>query len=126
MIQSVDLEKLHTVQLVPITAFDAQGRLNLEPMRGLTRRLFDAGIRCFIPCAGSAEFHGLTRALGVDSSDPDLATVRDRTRNRDKTMAIHRQVRENATRMSIDEGAARLEENQVPFGIVREVHGGRR
>lgn len=72
MIQSVDLEKLHTVQLVPITAFDAQGRLNLEPMRGLTRRLFDAGIRCFIPCAGSAEFHGLT--------DEEIVTVIEMTR----------------------------------------------
>ena len=82
---------------------------------------FDGGFAA-IAVPGDAEFHGLTRALGVDSSDPDLATVRDRTRNRDKTMAIHRQVRENATRMSIDEGAARLEENQVPFGIVREVH----
>ncbi len=52
-------ETLHTVQLVPITAFDAAGRLNLEPMRQLTQRLVEAGIRVFIPCAGSAEFHSL-------------------------------------------------------------------
>jgi 4-hydroxy-tetrahydrodipicolinate synthase len=54
--------KLRTVQLVPITAFDADGELNLDPMKRHTRRLFDAGVRCFIPCAGSAEFHSLSSA----------------------------------------------------------------
>ena len=52
-------EQLHTVQLVPLTAFDASGNLNLEPMRQQIQRLFDAGIRVFIPCAGSSEFHTL-------------------------------------------------------------------
>lgn len=60
MASSFSRERLHTVQLVPITAFDAQGRLALAPMRALTQRLFDAGVRVFIPCAGSAEFHTLT------------------------------------------------------------------
>jgi crotonobetainyl-CoA:carnitine CoA-transferase CaiB-like acyl-CoA transferase len=68
------------------------------------------------------EFHGLARALNVDSSDPDVATLRDRSRNRDKSMAVHREVRKNATQMSIDEGAERMDANQVPFGIVRAVH----
>lgn len=52
-------ESLHTVQLVPITAFDGQGKLALGPMQTLTARLAEAGIRVFIPCAGSAEFHSL-------------------------------------------------------------------
>ncbi len=52
-------EQLRTVQLVPITAFDAQGKLALDPMRQLMQRLCDAGIRVFIPCAGSAEFNSL-------------------------------------------------------------------
>lgn len=52
--------RLRTVQLVPITAFDSAGELNLGPMRTHTKRLFDAGVRCFIPCAGSAEFHSLS------------------------------------------------------------------
>jgi len=81
---------------------------------------FDGGFAA-VAVPTDAEFHGLTRALGVDSSDPDLATVRDRARNRAKTMEVHRLVRESATRMSIAEGEARLEENQVPFGIVRTV-----
>ena len=82
---------------------------------------FDGGFAA-IAVPADDEFHGLTRALDVDSSDPDLATVRDRARNRDKSMAVHREVRENATRIPIDEGAERMEANQVPFGIVRAVH----
>jgi len=57
--RTIKPEQLRTVQVVPITAFDGQGELNLEAMQILTRRLFDAGMRCFIPCAGSAEFHNL-------------------------------------------------------------------
>jgi len=61
---------LRTVQLVPLTAFDADDRLALDPMRRLNQRLFDAGVRCLIPCAGSAEFHVLadddiTAAVGL-------------------------------------------------------------
>jgi len=62
-------DALRTVQLVPVTAFDAAGQLNLEPMRELTRRLYAAGVRVFIPCAGSAEFHSL-------SADEIVASVR--------------------------------------------------
>lgn len=54
-------QQLRTVQLVPITAFDEQDKLARKPMKKLARRLFEAGIRCFIPCAGSAEFHALSR-----------------------------------------------------------------
>ena len=67
------------------------------------------------------EFHGLARAMGVDSSDPGLATIRDRTSNREKAMAVHRAVRQNATRLTVSEAEALLEANQVPFGIVRAV-----
>ena len=82
---------------------------------------FDGGFAA-IAVPADDEFHGLARALNVDSSDPDVATVRDRSRNRDKSMAVHREVRENATRISIDEGSERMDANQVPFGIVRAVH----
>jgi 4-hydroxy-tetrahydrodipicolinate synthase len=56
---TIQREQLHTVQLVPITAFDANGQLNLEPMACLMARSYEAGIRVFLPCAGSAEFHAL-------------------------------------------------------------------
>lgn len=53
-------KRLRTVQFVTLTAFDTAERLNLDPMRKLTRRLADAGAKVFIPCAGSSEFHSLT------------------------------------------------------------------
>jgi 4-hydroxy-tetrahydrodipicolinate synthase len=56
---TIQREQLHTVQLVPITAFDMEGQLNLEPMVRLMARSYEAGIRVFLPCAGSAEFHAL-------------------------------------------------------------------
>jgi len=82
---------------------------------------FDGGFAA-IAVPADDEFHGLARALDADSSDPDVATVQDRSRNRDKSMAVHREVRENATRIPIDEGSERMDANQVPFGIVRAVH----
>jgi 4-hydroxy-tetrahydrodipicolinate synthase len=60
MTVSVEREAYRTVQLVPLTAFDNLGELDLEPMRRQTKRLYDAGIRVFIPCAGSSEFHSLS------------------------------------------------------------------
>lgn len=52
--------QLRSVQLVPLTAFDQDEQLNLEPMRELWQRFYEAGIRVMIPCAGSAEFHSVT------------------------------------------------------------------
>jgi len=60
MTATLDPARLDTVQVIPMTAFDAQGRLALDPMRRLTRQLFEAGVRVFLPCAGSAEFHSLS------------------------------------------------------------------
>jgi 4-hydroxy-tetrahydrodipicolinate synthase len=62
-------EHLRTVQLVPLTAFGAAGNLDLGPMRQQIQRLLAAGIRVFIPCAGSSEFHTL-------SADEIIAAVR--------------------------------------------------
>ena len=82
---------------------------------------FDGGFAA-VTVPTDKEFHGLARAMGVDSSDPDLATVRDRTANREKAMAVHRAVRENATKLTVSEAEALLDANQVPFGIVRTVN----
>jgi 4-hydroxy-tetrahydrodipicolinate synthase len=60
MPSSLRPEQLRQVQLVPITGFDAQGRLNLEVMQENTQRLLAAGVKVFIPCAGSSEFHSLS------------------------------------------------------------------
>ena len=53
-------QRLRSVQLVPLTAFDTAGQLALQPMETQTRRLLEAGVRVFIPCAGSSEFHTLS------------------------------------------------------------------
>lgn len=60
MAKAFDLQSLHTVHLVPLTAYKADGSLNLEAQAELTRRLYGAGIRCFLPAAGTSEFHSLT------------------------------------------------------------------
>ena len=85
-----------------------------------TPLVFDGGFAA-VTVPGDDEFHGLASAMGVDSSDPDLATIRDRSRNREKTMAVHRAVRQRATGFTVTEAEALLEANQVPFGIVRTV-----
>jgi len=85
-----------------------------------TPLVFDGGFAA-VTVPGDDEFHGLASAMGVDSSDPDLATIQDRARNRDKAMAVHRAVRQRATGFTVAEAEALLEANQVPFGIVRAV-----
>lgn len=69
MAKDFDLASLHTVHLVPLTAYKADGSLNLEAQAALTRRLYAAGIRCFLPAAGTSEFHSL-------SADEIVALVR--------------------------------------------------
>ena len=85
-----------------------------------TPLVFDGGFAA-VTVPSDDEFHGLASAMGVDSSDPDLATIRDRARNRDKAMAVHRAVRQRATGFTVAEAEALLEANQVPVGIVRAV-----
>jgi 4-hydroxy-tetrahydrodipicolinate synthase len=53
-------QQLRTVQVVPATPYRSTGEVNYEAMQLLNRRLYDAGIRVFIPCAGSAEFDSLS------------------------------------------------------------------
>jgi 4-hydroxy-tetrahydrodipicolinate synthase len=53
-------QRLRTVQLVPLTAYDGDGELAPHLMKQLIARSREAGVRCFIPCAGSAEFDSLS------------------------------------------------------------------
>ena len=59
MSDQLQREQLRSVQLIQITAFDSAGELSLAPMRQLSEQLVTAGIRVFIPCAASSEFHSL-------------------------------------------------------------------
>ena len=52
-------ESLRTVHLVPLTAFQADGSINASLQAEHTQRMYAAGIRCFLPAAGTSEFHSL-------------------------------------------------------------------
>ncbi|MGL4552792.1 MAG: dihydrodipicolinate synthase family protein, partial [Gemmataceae bacterium] len=62
--------RLDTVQVVPPTPFSPDGqRVLAEPLAALVRDLYAAGVRAFLPAAGTGEFHSL-------SADEILACVR--------------------------------------------------
>jgi 4-hydroxy-tetrahydrodipicolinate synthase len=77
---SLDPRRLSTVQLVPLTPFSPDGATVLTPvLGGFARSVYDAGIRVFLPGAGTGEFHSLT-------ADEVVACVR----------AVHRSVGSDA------------------------------
>jgi 4-hydroxy-tetrahydrodipicolinate synthase len=61
-----DPARLRTVHLVPLTAYDSRGRLNSEAQAEHTARMYAAGIRVFLPAAGTSEFHSLSAAEIVE------------------------------------------------------------
>lgn len=70
-------ESLHQAQVVTLTAFDQNDKLALEPMRQQTERLFEGGVRVFIPCAGSSEFHAMDNEEIVASIEMTRQVVGD-------------------------------------------------
>jgi 4-hydroxy-tetrahydrodipicolinate synthase len=67
MSRALRQQQLRTVQVVPATPYTATGEIHYETMQTLNRRLYEAGIRVFIPCAGSAEFDSLSADEIVNS-----------------------------------------------------------
>ena len=65
-----------------------------------------------------SEFHGMARAVGVDSSDPRVATMTDRQRNRPQTSEVFRAVHAAAATMPLAEAVEALDRHEVPFGVV--------
>ncbi len=53
-------ELIRSVHLVPLTAFDASGKLNAKLQAEHTARMYAAGMRVFMPAAGTSEFHSLS------------------------------------------------------------------
>lgn len=51
---------LRTVHLVPLTAYDSAGRIDKELQAAHTARMASAGIRAYLPAAGTSEFHSLS------------------------------------------------------------------
>ncbi|MEX0701601.1 MAG: dihydrodipicolinate synthase family protein [Planctomycetales bacterium] len=54
-----DRSRLRTVHLVPLAAFDSADRIDEDVQREHTARLAAAGVRVFIPGAGTSEFQNL-------------------------------------------------------------------
>jgi len=55
-----DRSLIRTVHLVPLTAYDASGKLNLAAQARHIARMYAAGIRVYMPAAGTGEFHNLS------------------------------------------------------------------
>jgi len=77
-----DLSRLDTAQLVPLTPFSSDGARILPDVLGsFSRWLYDAGVRVFIPGAGTGEFHSLsaeevvTCVTAVRSAVPSDAVI---------------------------------------------------
>ncbi len=66
MAADFDLTSLHTVHLVPLTAYNPDGSLNLELQKTHSARMYESGMRCFLPAAGTSEFHSLSADEVVD------------------------------------------------------------
>jgi 4-hydroxy-tetrahydrodipicolinate synthase len=60
MPEDFDRELLRTVHLVPLTAFDSAGRIAEDVQAEHTSKMYAAGIRCFLPAAGTSEFQSLS------------------------------------------------------------------
>jgi len=60
MTSSFDRAALQSVHLVPLTAFDADGCLNGAVQAEHIGRMYAAGIRVYLPGAGTSEFHSLS------------------------------------------------------------------
>ena len=60
MPKNFDFASLHTVHLVPLTAYGTDGSLNLTAQAEHTAAMYAAGIRCFLPAAGTSEFQSLS------------------------------------------------------------------
>jgi 4-hydroxy-tetrahydrodipicolinate synthase len=55
-----NLASVRTVHLVPLTAYNQDGSVNASLQAEHTQRMYAAGIRCYLPAAGTSEFHSLS------------------------------------------------------------------
>ena len=65
-----------------------------------------------------SEFHGMAESVGVDSSDPRVATMNSRQRNKEQVSEVFRAVHAAAAAMPLAEAVEALDRHQVPFGVV--------
>lgn len=55
-----DRRLIRSVHLVPVTAFDESGKLDLTTQGKHLQRMYASGVRVYMPAAGTSEFHSLT------------------------------------------------------------------
>lgn len=60
MPHAFDPESLRSVHLVPLTAYNSAGQIDSEKQAAHAARMYAAGIRAFLPAAGTSEFHSLS------------------------------------------------------------------
>jgi len=59
---SFDRTVLRGVHLVPLTAYAENGQIHTEVQAGHIRNMYDAGMRIYLPAAGTSEFQSLSAA----------------------------------------------------------------
>lgn len=85
----------------------------LQVAKGVPLIKFKNGYAQAAPLS-DANFHGWCAAFGVDSSDPRLASIIDRTANKDLMAEISAQVFTRALDLDVNETLAKLEAADVP------------
>ena len=80
MAEVLNVEQIRTVHLVPLTPWDSAGRLNRDSLAEHISRMYAAGMRVFLPAAGTSEYQNLSADEIVDcvrvtreASGPDAA-----------------------------------------------------
>ncbi len=67
MPDAFDPRTLRTVHLVPLTPFDASDRINVKLLSRHLSRMYAAGMRVYMPAAGTSEFHSLSADEVIES-----------------------------------------------------------
>ena len=80
MSEQFDRALLRTVHLVPLTPYDSSGRLNRDALAAHTSRMYAAGIRAFLPAAGTSEFQSLSadevvESVQITSEAPQMSSI---------------------------------------------------
>ena len=80
MPEQFDVSSIRSVHLVPLTAFDDAGRLNVDVQADHIAHMYAAGMRVYLPAAGTSEFQNLSAdeivesvRITRDASGPDAA-----------------------------------------------------
>lgn len=93
-------------------------RHQLPPAKVTKLTRFKNGWASFSPSTDEA-FHGMCRALGVDSSDPRVKTLSARMQNLDESRKIMDRCEARAAELDVDAAVALLQECDVPCAKVR-------